>query len=229
MTGAGPDASDHPRSRGVYGDILTGGDGVQGSSPLARGLHKHPAGSRMSLGIIPARAGFTGTPAASPGNDWDHPRSRGVYLFAGSHTHSPVGSSPLARGLLPHRRRRHLRRRIIPARAGFTTSSPRPGPPAPDHPRSRGVYELPLLRLSFSRGSSPLARGLRAATAAPAAPPATGPADHPRSRGVYVPCVTWGEWLRGSSPLARGLRARVVAVAVAARIIPARAGFTASG
>ena len=207
MTGAGPDASDHPRSRGVYGDILTGGDGVQGSSPLARGLHKHPAGSRMSLGIIPARAGFTGTPAASPGNDWDHPRSRGVYLFAGSHTHSPVGSSPLARGLLPHRRRRHLRRRIIPARAGFTTSSPRPGPPAPDHPRSRGVYDFFTASRAACAGSSPLARGLRVATVTPFVQSGIIPARAGFTRCHSSSGGTPSDWASGSSPLARGLRA----------------------
>ena len=52
-------ASDHPRSRGVYGCIILTPDRDGGSSPLARGLQqvRRPAVSKH--GIIPARAGFT--------------------------------------------------------------------------------------------------------------------------------------------------------------------------
>ena len=70
---------DHPRSRGVYYALLSWADWRDGSSPLARGLHR-PA---WSLGppsrIIPARAGFTARSAAPPCPRRDHPRSRGVY------------------------------------------------------------------------------------------------------------------------------------------------------
>ena len=51
--------TDHPRSRGVYGSVLTGGDGVAGSSPLARGLLPCRGEVQGGDGIIPARAGFT--------------------------------------------------------------------------------------------------------------------------------------------------------------------------
>ena len=96
-----------------------------------------------------------------------------------------------------------------------------------------------------SRGSSPLARGLP--TTAPRPSPSTRiiparagftgyPAwvrsrapDHPRSRGVYRIGVVLRRWLRGSSPLARGLLEVVVTAPDLARIIPARAGFTATG
>ena len=50
---------DHPRSRGVYsptGSVRTLGSG---SSPLARGLLGYYKGARGTIGIIPARAGFT--------------------------------------------------------------------------------------------------------------------------------------------------------------------------
>ena len=111
-----------------------------------------------------------------------------------------------------------------------------------DHPRSRGVYK-PEDRLAMrQRGSSPLARGLHAATldlitCARIIPARAGftrtpwrerpPfSDHPRSRGVYTwaaapSCPTYG-----SSPLARGLRSAHRGVALPDRIIPARAGFT---
>ena len=53
-------------------------------------------------------------------------------------------------------------------------------------------------------------------------------ADHPRSRGVYRSPPTFLRELIGSSPLARGLRPRIKSSRINFRIIPARAGFTAS-
>ena len=92
-------------------------------------------------------------------------------------------------------------------------------------------------------GSSPLARGLRhplgggarGSRIIPARAGFTGlpdcgavPAgDHPRSRGVYPAVAAPAATATGSSPLARGLRRWVTAREARARIIPARAGFTA--
>ena len=121
----GPACQDHPRSRGVY----TGGDGfewgVDGSSPLARGLLHPDIGVVGETGIIPARAGFTRpSPYIGP-RSRDHPRSRGVYFATFKTPRTRAGSSPLARGL-PHPVGRLARRhRIIPARAGFTRASQR--------------------------------------------------------------------------------------------------------
>ena len=50
---------------------------------------------------------------------------------------------------------------IIPARAGFTRLYQVGHKRGPDHPRSRGVYRLPLPANVTNDGSSPLARGLR--------------------------------------------------------------------
>ena len=91
-------------------------------------------------------------------------------------------------------------------------------------------------------GSSPLARGLLRTGGvqqhAPRIIPARagftqhrrvhrrGPADHPRSRGVYVPIQLCSYPIVGSSPLARGLPGPGRPAPRAARIIPARAGFT---
>ena len=49
---------------------------------------------------------------------------------------------------------------IIPARAGFTSEYGERDLAEPDHPRSRGVYELAARNTSGGQGSSPLARGL---------------------------------------------------------------------
>ena len=173
---------------------------------------------------------------------WDHPRSRGVYLGMGARAALGPGSSPLARGLRFVVQTGRSGRRIIPARAGFTR--PRPGRwcQPPDHPRSRGVYDLWRGTLTPRRGSSPLARGLprlrgpqalrrriipaRAGFTSPGARRRSGPWDHPRSRGVYYrpPASVFNRL--GSSPLARGLPPRIVSFGYPKRIIPARAGFT---
>ena len=132
------------------------------------------------------------------------------------------GSSPLARGLPARIGRGDHARRIIPARAGFTSENNQPYERTQDHPRSRGVYFSFATILIFVAGSSPLARGLPC-SARPA--PLTGriiPA-----RAGFTPD---GDGLApvggGSSPLARGLRTRLTARTAGTRIIPARAGFT---
>ena len=213
---------DHPRSRGVYGRLPYQVVAGFGSSPLARGLRIQMRLELRHVGIIPARAGFTRSspPGSSPVTD--HPRSRGVYAPAGLVRVDVGGSSPLARGLLRVPASRGGYQRIIPARAGFTRTPDRVRLPAPDHPRSRGVYSPPSLVCACAQGSSPLARGLphglRTNSPEPRIIPARAgftfgwrrrvslPADHPRSRGVY-----------------HGLVQRVEEVL---RIIPARAGFT---
>ena len=71
---------DHPRSRGVYAIMVLSHQFVAGSSPLARGLRLRRGVARITLRIIPARAGFTPASLPKPHGSWDHPRSRGVYL-----------------------------------------------------------------------------------------------------------------------------------------------------
>ena len=152
------------------------------------------------------------------------------------------GSSPLARGLPGLAGRCHWRRRIIPARAGFTSSYPSWLARDWDHPRSRGVYFLVLTGLLAFRGSSPLARGLlvgrenecivsgiipaRAGFTRPRRRSAITIQDHPRSRGVYDSLMPRRHRPAGSSPLARGLRGSHGSPPGLLGIIPARAGFT---
>ena len=114
------ESRDHPRSRGVYALIPFQIVTIPGSSPLARGLHRHGPVSAPGCGIIPARAGFTLTPWAPSSSGSDHPRSRGVYDTSAWMPLRSNGSSPLARGLPRPPGTRSPRRRIIPARAGFT-------------------------------------------------------------------------------------------------------------
>ena len=176
-----------------------------GSSPLARGLLTLILSSPGCGRIIPARAGFTGSPGEQSPAPMDHPRSRGVYSGRMRVMMTSPGSSPLARGLPACRGRSSACPRIIPARAGFTRQGSLRSPKPRDHPRSRGVYGSFRFCVPLTCGSSPLARGLLIAPVLapsgrriiPARAGFTGPAardqgtarDHPRSRGVYY--VYW--------------------------------------
>ena len=93
-------------------------------------------------------------------NSGDHPRSRGVYNPAFQGGLESFGSSPLARGLRGQEGQAGRRRRIIPARAGFTHPSLPNVVQVGDHPRSRGVYIASWANDVAYSGSSPLARGL---------------------------------------------------------------------
>ena len=136
------------------------GPAASGSSPLARGLQGLVTFRLSISGIIPARAGFTLPTPRRGERRGDHPRSRGVYIAPHTRLEQSAGSSPLARGLLLQQQLLHRRRRIIPARAGFTPGRSVGSPERKDHPRSRGVYwNKPGVPSGWS-GSSPLARGL---------------------------------------------------------------------
>ena len=195
-------AGDHPRSRGVYfGDKVTALQG-EGSSPLARGLQQRPGAGVSGAGIIPARAGFTVNEGDSARAEPDHPRSRGVYAARKIASDVGRGSSPLARGLRRHLGDPYHEGGIIPARAGFTDCLATLPRNSRDHPRSRGVYFSGKTPMVLARGSSPLARGLRAnhfngnlfVWIIPARAGFTSSmtgclpvmSDHPRSRGVYL-------------------------------------------
>ena len=176
----------------------------------------------FDAGIIPARAGFTGRLRRRGEPLGDHPRSRGVYTMAHTQEGTMAGSSPLARGLPRPRFAEGRTDGIIPARAGFTRAGRSPPSRPADHPRSRGVYHCDRAGEGLLPGSSPLARGLLKSSDLLR----IAGMDHPRSRGVYTIRHSERNTTMGSSPLARGLRRLGPFRQVAARIIPARAGFT---
>ena len=240
--GALPPIWDHPRSRGVYSDNGETAWLPLGSSPLARGLLRLDFNVGDTVRIIPARAGFTGTPMSPSLGPTDHPRSRGVYAGHVVLRSGKIGSSPLARGLLFDAPSGGFPGRIIPARAGFTPPPTASAAARVDHPRSRGVYWNRVEKKIEYQGSSPLARGLPLGRAAGESHKRIIPAragftpgaarsdadhpDHPRSRGVYLARHAAERPGAGSSPLARGLRVMGGERSYARRIIPARAGFT---
>ena len=213
---------DHPRSRGVYRTPEPRPRRRDGSSPLARGLHRAHADEGVSSRIIPARAGFTLHHHEIISASRDHPRSRGVYGHSALTARRIGGSSPLARGLP------HLgvgggsRGGIIPARAGFTYYSHTPENRSEDHPRSRGVYQALARKHVWEGGSSPLARGLPTTDFFVVADTRIIPARAGFTAIARLPPLE----LAGSSPLARGLHGAGGDERAETRIIPARAGFT---
>ena len=112
----------------------------------------------------------------------------------------------------------------------------------PVHPRSRGEHAHELDVDLTTYGSSPLARGTRAALPQPWAvfrfiparagntgarwAPSRSTTVHPRSRGEHSSAPGLERHRFGSSPLARGTHRRGQGDVLARRFIPARAGNT---
>ena len=114
------DRSDHPRSRGEYGELQAPHGPGCGSSPLSRGIHSIFSNSTISPRIIPALAGNTATLLGMWTVQRDHPRSRGEYFLFLCSIASLSGSSPLSRGIPCRVRFCVSSPRIIPALAGNT-------------------------------------------------------------------------------------------------------------
>ena len=153
-----------------------------------------------------------------------------------------VGSSPLSRGIPRTNSSRCTCPRIIPALAGNTRSPGCIRICSRDHPRSRGEYMLPWWKPCWTRGSSPLSRGIlcfagngcsRGGIIPALAGNTTGYAmlpgrlrDHPRSRGEYYWHTGKNKLCIGSSPLSRGIQTAISMEASCSGIIPALAGNT---
>ena len=149
----------HPRSRGEHIADRLCIPILDGSSPLARGTRSATPDAWDRERFIPARAGNTGHPRASPRRAPVHPRSRGEHTSTVTENRNCSGSSPLARGTRSRRPVLGTRERFIPARAGNTPYAGRSASCLPVHPRSRGEHGPPSPRGPSVAGSSPLARG----------------------------------------------------------------------
>ena len=134
-----------------------------GSSPLERGTHPARTAAPHQCRFIPAGAGNTpgGRSLAIPRAV--HPRWCGEHMFLLCWNSVYTGSSPLVRGtpFLLHRRK-HAKR-FIPAGAGNTRQSRCCPSGRTVHPRWRGEHAPRLGSPAADCGSSPLARGTRAA------------------------------------------------------------------
>ena len=212
---------DHPRSRGEYKEKKITTALSAGSSPLSRGIPNGWCGSCSTDGIIPALAGNTGVRPRLARRPWDHPRSRGEYSISPALISSATGSSPLSRGIHNGNGTIGGGRGIIPALAGNTWDASIATSWSPDHPRSRGEYQLLEGAWAWLGGSSPLSRGILGRQhpqlcnqrIIPALAGNTdhvtltwsAAADHPRSRGEYPTHHNVAVSVTGSSPLSRGI------------------------
>ena len=234
--------SDHPRSRGEYGEREAVSCIGLGSSPLSRGIPFLGSNNSINKRIIPALAGNTPAPPVVASTIADHPRSRGEYYQMATEEHQAKGSSPLSRGIRGPGEGELRLPGIIPALAGNTRRSGRRRSPRSDHPRSRGEYRLLEPPARVQEGSSPLSRGILGHHPAPWRFPRiipalagntsshrrrrTARADHPRSRGEYGRQVCEQGAKFGSSPLSRGILTGGGPGIPRRRIIPALAGNT---
>ena len=163
--GAGS-GSVHPRVRGERGGRSAGPNRSDGSSPRARGTRRPACDPLQPRRFIPACAGNACSPISSTSATAVHPRVRGERVRRLVDAMATVGSSPRARGTPSPHLPSDERRRFIPACAGNAVHRrPRRAPPAV-HPRVRGERTKPIVAVANALGSSPRARGTRAAARA---------------------------------------------------------------
>ena len=141
-TSHGPDhrlaSTAHPRAGGEndHENILT--IPQKGSSPRGRGKPIDLARITERGGLIPARAEKTKKPDASAAITQAHPRAGGENRLTWTGRTLAPGSSPRGRGKLRRHPRRKDQARLIPARAGITSSISPTSWPTWAHPRAGG-------------------------------------------------------------------------------------------
>ncbi len=212
----------HPRERGEHGEHRHQGGAGVGSSPRARGTLEYHANRRKQMRFIPASAGNTRSGCRCCGRPAVHPRERGEHADGAVYMLSQAGSSPRARGTRLRGAFQPPVGRFIPASAGNTARKDAEVYAIAVHPRERGEHARRDCGGVCHVGSSPRARGTRAAGDVRAVrlrfipasagntsrktAPARSPAVHPRERGEHVKDAQKKEHPCGSSPRARGTR-----------------------
>ena len=159
VSAAGSAAGAHPRSRGDHTKRYVSRSSSPGSSPLARGPPRRSPGAAALPGLIPARAGTTGSTCPGCRGSTAHPRSRGDHDRILCFVFLRRGSSPLARGPPVFLFGSGTLHGLIPARAGTTCRQCLHVRTKRAHPRSRGDHDSRGSALDVQVGSSPLARG----------------------------------------------------------------------
>ena len=149
----------HPRPCGEHENYHSRRYRVQGSSPPVRGALRPVRYLPINPGLIPARAGSTGTPSAIASRPRAHPRPCGEHNSRARKREALEGSSPPVRGAPHEPEVVQTEVGLIPARAGSTD--------VPDiverayraHPRPCGEHFLAGLLSAGALGSSPPVRG----------------------------------------------------------------------
>ena len=150
---------DHPRMCGEHVFRSRRRMDARGSSPHVRGARLVRGVQGVALGIIPACAGSTTSPADTCPHHRDHPRMCGEHpLVTGQHTFG-LGSSPHVRGALHVTRSDAWLVGIIPACAGSTPWTKPKAWTCRDHPRMCGEHITGNADDAVKAGSSPHVRG----------------------------------------------------------------------
>ena len=172
---------DHPHSHGEYMACWFWAICVEGSPPLAWGIHDKVTHKYIDTGITPTRMGNTtdardyregrlGITPTRMGNtvlgimagttNRDHPHSHGEYCARHYGRHDKSGSPPLAWGILVQPVLVKDAGRITPTRMGNTPFSVNSDKLIGDHPHSHGEYKPAILSKAKIVGSPPLAWGI---------------------------------------------------------------------
>ena len=193
-----------------------------GSSPHVRGALKMCINEYIDVGIIPACAGSTTSPAAPCPDAWDHPRMCGEHAGSRFLTSVGTGSSPHVRGALVVYLLVIGVAGIIPACAGSTGTWNCCSNTVGDHPRMCGEHTASTTRRSGRSGSSPHVRGALASGT-----------DSELATGIIPACAGSTSWPwtststgPGSSPHVRGALRIHPLILLLTGIIPACAGST---
>ena len=232
----------HPRVCGENAMSVSSKPAIPGSSPRVRGKPCGRAPGAARAGLIPACAGKTSSMVMIPVCRAAHPRVCGenvLTLFDGT---AVPGSSPRVRGKPVQHRRAPQGRRLIPACAGKTGSTPIPSSPTAAHPRVCGENVGGRGGVHLAHGSSPRVRGkltrigdhhdrhrlIPARAGKTNAPPqrTSSPRAHPRACGENWSAPPRPSTSPGSSPRVRGKLYEPGEHELGVRLIPARAGKT---
>lgn len=128
-------------------------------TPRLRGIRVPQGLVFDSQWFIPARAGKTRSRSRSMKNRRAHPRAGGENLWEDRIRALEHGSSPRGRGKRPVLAQLNRVVRLIPARAGKTSSITRSARRGRAHPRAGGENTMPGAGPFLCFGSSPLRRG----------------------------------------------------------------------
>ena len=151
--------TDHPRACGANQEETRQWGINYGSSPRVRGKRVRAPGHRIPEAIIPARAGQTARLRPKRSARPDHPRACGANWNCSRKSANCVGSSPRVRGKLASEQCEQSAVRIIPARAGQTTTGLWMTRRKADHPRACGANGERGAQGEGANGSSPRVRG----------------------------------------------------------------------
>ena len=176
--------TDQPRVRGEHVPVHLYSAPPAGSAPRARGTHDVVDFTVSINRISPACAGNTRLQSPRQGPRPDQPRVRGEHMAIAPISTANVGSAPRARGTPPTDGSHRRSRRISPACAGNTRTSPGSCAPRTDQPRVRGEHIEGYVSQGAMIGSAPRARGTprlarRAARRIRISPACAGNTSHP--------------------------------------------------